>query len=118
MHPLPLHKLAPFLASQSFESTFPHLETTSSTEVTIKTCGSNKADSITKKVDVLTNEADDTKVDDALSCARGTKRKHALSDEEKLAVRAERQQKRINHQRQAWKHLESRDIDALIVATK
>ena len=114
MHPLPLHKLAPFLSEQSFESTFSCIQ---------PNCQSNSNNSSSAVSTAELNSSTDSKKTDIngsipTNLAKGTKRKHDLTQEEKAAVRAERQRKRFEHQKQAWNYLETRDLDAVIVASK
>ena len=112
LHSLPLHKLAPLLASQPFESTFPHAEN-------FKTADSNNFNE-----NDSTLEADqhisDCPIDSITNNIKSSsqKRKLSLTNEEKSAIRAERQQKRFNHQKNAWNLLKSKSMDALVVASK
>ena len=118
MHPLPLHKLAPFLSGQSFQSTFPCTDFISTSDVaTITSKNFVESDATTYEVETSDEKADNFESIPTVP-NKGTKRKHCLTEAEKAVIRAERQRKRFNHQQQAWKSLETKDLDAVIVASK
>jgi len=117
MHALPLHKLAPFLSAQSFESTFPCVSNTPTTDTGISASENhNESDAMTNEValNIIKDNFESTPTDPP----KGTKRKYCLTEAEKASMRAERQRKRFDHQKQAWKFLEAKDLDAVIVASK
>ncbi|CAK8698319.1 unnamed protein product [Clavelina lepadiformis] len=122
LHSLPLHKLAPLLAGNSFQSTFDESnKTTCESEVPLESNDSstdianenNSKHEIAIPVDIKAVENLNEK-----ACNGPLKRKLSLSDKEKTAIRVERQKKRFNHQKAAWELLESRNMDALIVASR
>lgn len=115
LHSLPLHKLAPILASHTFESTFPHLENSKNVD-TVTINNSNLDAAATLEPDAHLSDSNSMVDEDVQISSR--KRKHSLTSEEKSAIRAARQQKRYDHQKRAWDLLTDKNMDALIVSSK